>query len=238
MIPLCHVQSSFEVSALCFHFPEPAGIWFLTSFRDGQWYSLCFSVPPLLQPLHLFSPDHPTSHNLFCTHSPSTPSFLVTFRCFLCSRFVGLSSTHSLDWLQPHSFFQLLTHVLCCPSLPIDHLGLFRKYLLHVLWADYSHVHLHLLLKYHGVPLWLLDAQITGLTYDCSCRSSHLSPGLENLLPPRCLLSSIFPSTLHPRERSHGGKFLLNLKIIHRLVTRRTHSCLLLPSASSTSAFL
>ena len=58
VIPHCHFQSSFDVLALCSHFPKPSWIWFLSSLHDGQWYSLCFSVPSsLLQPRHFFSSD-------------------------------------------------------------------------------------------------------------------------------------------------------------------------------------
>ena len=81
-MPLCHFQLSFDVFALCSHFSNPSGIWFLTSLHDGQWYSLWLSVPSsLLQPPRLLSSDHRKSFIVFCTHPPSTTSFLPTLRC-------------------------------------------------------------------------------------------------------------------------------------------------------------
>ena len=54
--------------------------------------------------------------------------------------------------------------------------------------------------KKQSVPLWPLDAQITGLTQNDSCKSSHLSPrlNLEDLLSPSLLLLSC-PSS-HPNS--------------------------------------
>ena len=114
---------------------------------------------------------------------------------FICPHFAGLSSQQSLDWLQPHSFFQLLTLVLGCSSPPTDHLGLIQKHHFHVLRADHSHVHLYLLLKDQRVPLRPLHAQVTGFAHNRSCRSSNLSPCLhfEDLFPP-CLMLFCSPS--------------------------------------------
>ena len=128
-IPLCHFQSSFDVLALS-HVTSPSGIWFLTSLRDGQWYSRCFPVPPSVwQPLH-FLLIRPTSIIQSFLHPSSfhdQPPHHIPVR--VCPRFVGLTPQHSLGGLQPHSFFQLLTLVLCGPFLPIDHPGLLQKHL-------------------------------------------------------------------------------------------------------------
>ena len=103
--------------------------------------------------------------------------FLVTCRCM---DWIGSSHTPSIS--SSHScfaahFFQYT--IWAC----------FRSIFFHVLRADHSHVHRHLLLKQDGVPMWLVDAQVTGLAHDSSCKSSHLSLclNLKNLtrhLPP------------------------------------------------------
>ena len=97
--------------------------------NTGQWYKLFFSVPSsLLHPLHFFSSHQPMSYNLFCTQPPSTTSFLVTLRCLsVHASFVILRSI-AMDWLQPHSFLQLLTLVLCCPFHSMDRPGLLQKH--------------------------------------------------------------------------------------------------------------
>ena len=78
----------------------------------------------------------------------------------VCPRFICLSSQHSLDRIQLHSFFQLLTRVLCRPFLPIDRPGLLEKHRFYFLNAYHSHVHRHLPFKQQIVPLWSLVAQI------------------------------------------------------------------------------
>ena len=117
LIPSCRFQPSVDVSAFCSHFPNPYGIWFVTSLHDGQWYNLCLSVSSSLsQPLHFFSSDQPMSHNLFYTHPPSTTTFLFTCRClsvhaslvFLRSTaWIGSSHTPSVSSIRallPHVF--------------------------------------------------------------------------------------------------------------------------------------
>ena len=90
------------MSALCSHYPKPSTIWFLTSLRDGLWHSLRCSVPsPLSQSRHVLSSDQPILHVLFCTHPPSTTSFLITLR-FL-SFHTSLVPSRSKDWISPSS---------------------------------------------------------------------------------------------------------------------------------------
>ena len=87
-------------------------------------FLLCCSLETLLfvRPLNVLrSFLHPSS---FYDKFPHHIAVLV------CSRFVGLSSPQSLDCLQRDSSFQLLTLVHGCPSHPMDHPGLFQKYLL------------------------------------------------------------------------------------------------------------
>ena len=121
--PLCHFESFFGVFALFSHFSKLSAIWHLTSLHDGQRYSQCFPLPSaLLPPRQFFSSDHPTSYNFFCTHPPSTTILLITLCLSAHVRwlFIGLSSQHSLDWFQPHSF-QHPTLVRCCPFVSVDH---------------------------------------------------------------------------------------------------------------------
>ena len=95
-------------------------IWFLTSFQHGQWYNLCFSVPSsLLHPRHVFSSDQPMSYNLLSIQSPSTTSFLVTFRCLpvqaslVCLRSSALvGSSHTLSLNSSHALLPM------CSSRP------------------------------------------------------------------------------------------------------------------------
>ena len=156
-----------------------------------------------------FSSDQPMSCRFSCAHTPSTSCFLVTLRFPICPRLVGLPSQHSLD--------RLHTLLLSAPHgrgwlpnfLPMEHPGLFQKDLLDVLRANHSHVHRHLSLKWQGVLLWPLDAEIPSFADHGSCKS--ISP---NILLPRLLLLS------------------LATKI-------QTPPCLLLlPSAALTSSFL
>ena len=149
----------------------------------------------------------------------------------VCPSFVGIPSKHSLDWLQPRSFLQLLTLMRRRPSLPIDHPGLLQKHLFYVLRADHSHVHRHLSLKHQDVPLRPLNAQIAG--FQTSLLLHALSPVSMSALqrpasstPSAALFSICPPTRLPPEDRGHGEK------------TTLTHSCLLLLPSASTSAFL
>ena len=137
--------------------------------------------------MHFFSSDQPMLYSLLCTHPSSTTNVLITLRCLSVHEPVGVHKQHSLDRLQTYSFFQLHTLVLCCPSLPIDHPGLFQQHILHILRASHSYVHRHLHLKQQGVPLWPLDAKIASFAHDRLSWPCHLfpSPCLKNLHPPR-----------------------------------------------------
>ena len=113
LIPSCRFQPSFDVLAFCSHVPSPSWIWFLTSIVTDSG-TTCDS--PCLLPCHsLYTSFRPTNQ---CRIIFSTPILLLSVP--VCPRFVGLSSQHGLDWLQPHSFCQLLTVVRCSPFLPLD----------------------------------------------------------------------------------------------------------------------
>ena len=70
----------------------------------------------------------------------------------------------------------------------------FRSIFFHVLRADHSPVYHHMPSQNQGVPLRPLEAQITGLAHDGSCRTSRMSPCLhfKDLIPP-CLLLFFSP---------------------------------------------
>ena len=205
--------------------------------------SLC--LLSLLQPLHFFSSDQPVSYNLVCTHPPSTTSFLVACRCLsvhtslVFLRSTGwVGSSHTPSFNPSHSCFAahlfqrtilgrftsifftscgqttLMSNATCPSNIKVCHCG-------------------------HLVP------RSKVFTHHCSCKPSHLSPCLhfKDLLPPFLLHSfPIFPSrTFRAKERCHSGHVLFKLQIVDlkcREITTPTLSCLLLPSASSTSAFL
>ena len=164
----------------------------------------------LLHPRHLFSSDQPISYNLF-----SAPILLLlpassphVDACL--SILLWLASQQSLDWFKPHSLFQLFTLVLCCPFPPKDHPGLFQEHLLHILWADHSHVHRHLLVKQQVAPLYPLNTKITGF------EKKQILQGLApaSMSAPRrsafstlsgALSAIISRHTFRPNDCRHGG---------------------------------
>ena len=90
-----------------------------------------------------------------------------------------LPSQQSERWLEADTFFQFLILVLHCPLPPVGRSRLFHEHVLHVFWANVSHVHLYLPFKDLSVPLWSPDAQVTGFAHHRSCRSPHLPPRLD-----------------------------------------------------------
>ena len=176
---------------------------------------MCCSVPSsFLQPRHFLSSDHP---NVSFLHPSSFhDQFSHHIEVLVYPQFVGLPSQHSLDWLQPDSFFRLLTLVFDCPFLPMDHPGPFQKHLLCIpagrpLSCPPPPVPLT-----RGVALWPLAAKITGFARNGPRKSCHLSPRLcfKGVLPPRLLLlpsPSAHPYAFRPKERGHGGYLLLDL---------------------------
>ena len=150
---LCHSQFSFDVFALCSHFTEPSWIWFLTSFRNGQWYA----QPVFLRAFFSVAAStillvRPTNF----VHSVLRPTALSRCGAYLST--ILWTSQHGLDWLQPNSFLQFFALVFGCPLLQIDHPGLFQQHLLHFLRTDHSHVLRDLPFKEQRVPLRPLDA--------------------------------------------------------------------------------
>ena len=111
MIPLCHLGRFRSL------FPFPQSFWLQISLHYGQWYNLCFSMPSsLLQPLHFFASDQPLSYNLFCTHPPSTTSFVVTCRCL--SAHTSLVVLRSIAWTGFNRTLPSTRH--SCALLPIS----------------------------------------------------------------------------------------------------------------------
>ena len=170
----------------------PVFFWCSRSLlHDGQWYSLCTSFRPTNE----------------CRTVFSAPILLSRPTC---PRFVCLSSKHSLDRLQPYSL-PSAPHARALPSTLFQWtiLACFKS----IFFTSCGQITLM-------STLWPPDAKIKGLAQNCSCKSSHLLPGLHlgNLLPP-CLMHffspSVHPHTVRPTERGHGGEFRLNLQIIN-----------------------
>ena len=120
-------------------------------------------------------------------------------------------SQHGLDWLQPHSFIQLLTLVLGCSSLPKGHLGSVQQHLLQMVRADHPHVHRHL-------PFQVTRcAAAAAWCQSCEFRSSCL-------LPPSSAASTLvfFVDEMHTARPLHTRKpksilrtFLTNPQTVH-----------------------
>ena len=93
------------------------------------------------------------SYNLFCTHPPSTISFLATFGVYPSIRHwsffskAWIGSSHTPSFSSSHSCYAR-------PFLARDHDGLFQKHLFHILRANHPHVHRLLLFRQQSVPLW------------------------------------------------------------------------------------
>ena len=157
------------------------------------------------------------SYSLFCTHPPSTTSFLVPFVVLACSPLRWSSFAAKLGVATPHT--RALLHTSSNRSS-----WLVSDALFHVLRADHSHVHHYLLLKFQGVPLRPLDAQVMCLAQNCSCKSSQLSPCLhfkKKMIPPRLLLFSL-PSS-HPHS--------------YRFPKKKKEAMAMVESSSSTITF-
>ena len=134
VIFLCHVQSAFGVLALCSHFSNHSGIWFLTSFHDRQWSSLRFSVPSsLLQPSHTSSGLTNHCRRIFSApillpqpvSSSHDGACLSTLRWASFAAWLGLAPATAPSFNSSHSW-------LAAQSLPPDHPGFLQKHLFHV----------------------------------------------------------------------------------------------------------
>ena len=158
---------------------------------------------------HLFSSDQPVSKSRFGTQPPSTKNFLATSRCFsVHSSFVFLSSIARAGSSQ-ETLLQFFVLVLCCTLLPDDCPGLLHEHLLHVFWANVSHVNSCFAFEYQGVPPWPLTC-LNHRSRTSLLLQACLSPCLrfDDLLPPRLLLLSFpssHPHTLYPKVPGHSG---------------------------------
>ena len=160
------------------------------------------------------------SHNLFLHPSSFHNNLSHHIAVLVCPCSIRLPPQQSSNRIKPCSSAQFVTHVSGCPLLPISRSDLFQKHFLHVTRANKSHVHPVLSAKQQCVPLRPLDAQVTSLAHNSSCKSSHLSPilKLENLLPASLLwFCKPFtnPNSFCPRLRGRSGKLFLNFEIIH-----------------------
>ena len=216
---LCHESSHFELipqspvffpcnpSVLSFYLPIPCLLCGdctlfknLNSFQD---FTVLFCA-------HLL--------RLATVHQFRTHSLSRTARTFYAlSPFIPcLPSQRSQSWPEPDTFFQFLILVLRCPLPPPGRSRLLHEHFLHVFWANVSRVHLYFPFKGSSVPLWPLCAQITCLTHDSSCRSSHLSPrlNLKYLLHPCFFLFCtpfVHPRSFFPGLSGRGGKLFFHI---------------------------
>ena len=172
----------------------------------------------LLHPRHFFSSEQPMSYNFFL-HATSFHDHLPLRRLPVHTSFVFLRST---AWIGSNHTPSFSSSCSCFAAhfFQLDHPGLFQKHLLNVLRAGHSHVHHHLPFEQQGVPMRPLDAQVTGLAHDGSCRSSHLPPCLyiKDLLPPCLLLFffTMFPTRpLAPERAWPRWRILPQLPTVH-----------------------
>ena len=167
--------------------------------------------------------------------SPSTTSFLVALRCW--SVHDSLPFLRNIAWIgSTHT--PSFTPVLCCPSLPIDHPGLFRKHLLYILRADHYHIHRHLSFEHEDVNKVCNCGHLTKIT---SRALQVPSPVSTFALRKICFLHAMCCYLLHlpihtpsaSKGRGPNPPLPPNYSSTRREMTTTTLSCLLLPSASS-----
>ena len=128
----------------------------------------------------IFSSEQPMSCDLFLRPSSFHNPFLRQMSVLARPRCVGVSSQHSLNWFQPHSFLRLFILVLCCPHLQWTILACFKNIFFPSCGQTHSHVRCHLLFKQQGVSLWHLlprsrASHMTAPAGYCSGLHEHLS---------------------------------------------------------------
>ena len=147
-IPLCHFHSFFDV--LAFLFPLPAGLWDLAPDFIPTWKM----VESVLFCNILFMTKHGICSHLTnqCRKVFSAPSLLPktassrhddACQCIL----LCLPSQQSQSWLTPDTFLQFFLPMLRCPLPQVRRSRLFHEHVLHVFWANVSHVHLYMPFK-------------------------------------------------------------------------------------------
>ena len=171
-------------------------LWDLASafLQHGHWDNLCFSVP---------SSFRQTDRYRIMLSAPN----LLLQQSFASHYGACLSSVR----IQPN-FFQLLTFVFGCPISPIYRSGFPQKHFIHILRAGHSHVHRHQPFKHQSVPLWPLDAQISGLAHEVLSLASTSEPRKSAPSKLFFALLPIFPSNfLPPKPAWPSWKDLLQL---------------------------
>ena len=184
MIPLCHFRSFFKVFAHCSPLQLSDLVPDFLPTRAVIQSVLLRAFLSVTSSTRLSS-DKPMSYNLFSIQSPSTPASSSHFGA--CLSKLRWSAFEAQLWLAPATLFPSTLHMLCCPFLPVDHFCSLQEHLFRALRGHHSHIHRHLPVKQKSVPLWPLDAQITGPAPNSDCKSSDFFSCLnfENLLSPR-----------------------------------------------------
>ena len=119
----------------------------------------------------------------WCAQPPSRTNFLATCRCLSVHSSFVFFSQQSQSRLQPNTHLQFFELVLCCPLLPANcctsiHLACCTSIFTSSFGQTYLMSSSYFTFEYQGMPLWPLDAQITGFTHYCSCWS--LSPVIHD----------------------------------------------------------
>ena len=192
VVPLCHFQCSF-VLALYSHFSNASGD-LVSGFRLLSMNNGTACVFPCLLPCCSLDPSFRQANQCRMIFSAHPPSYC--FSCFSKQHKWGLAPA-TLLWCH------LLTLALCCPFLPVDILACFRS----IIFTSSATCPT----KWQGVHL-MPKSRVPHMTAPAS-----LSP-VSMSAPRRSASSTLFvapssfsrPHTLHPKERCHGGQFLLS----------------------------
>ena len=116
VILLCNFHYSFDVLALCSHFPKPSGILFsdFLPTRAMVQSVLLRAVFRVAASTLLFVRPPNILQSILRSHPPSTQ--LPHHICGARQSTLRWSTFSSLDWLQPNSFLQFFAHFSNKPS--------------------------------------------------------------------------------------------------------------------------
>ena len=217
----CDAASPFPILLpSLFHCPRLSGIWFLPSFHDGQWCSLCFSVtsskkkknstllfarPPNV--VQSFSAPILLPRPVFSSHCGAC---LSTIRWYSFAVWPGLAPVQN-------SFFQLLTFVFRCLILAMDQL---QK---------------HILQGAAGRPPSCPQAPAPQVTRACRCGHCVPRSGVSHMTAPAGPLTCLHVCTSEICFVHAFCCSLLHLPIPHAFRPKRAWPCWIKSSSTSIS---